>query len=69
MTLMDDLRGRLANRVLLTMDSHKAYLEAVEESFDSDVDHAMLVELYDEPKGTVYEGTTALANAAEQSGL
>lgn len=28
--LMDDLRGRLVNRVQLTTDGHKAYLEAVE---------------------------------------
>ncbi len=27
---MDDLRSRLANRVQLTTDGHKAYLEAVE---------------------------------------
>ena len=27
---MDDLRGRLANRVQLTSDGHRAYLEAVE---------------------------------------
>jgi hypothetical protein len=27
--LMDDLRGRLANRVQLTTDGHKAYLNAL----------------------------------------
>jgi transposase-like protein len=27
--LMNDLRGRLANRVQLTTDGHKAYLQAV----------------------------------------
>lgn len=45
---MDDLRGRLANRVQLTTDGHKAYLEAVEEAFGADVDYAMLVKLYGE---------------------
>src|ERR1039458_4468139 len=30
---MDDLRDRLANRVQLTSDGHKAYLEAVEGGF------------------------------------
>jgi transposase-like protein len=30
--LMDDLRDRLANRVQLTTDGHKAYLQAVEEA-------------------------------------
>jgi IS1 family transposase len=44
--LMDDLRSRLANRVQLTTDGHKAYLQAVEEAFGADIDYAMLVKLY-----------------------
>ena len=40
---MDDLRSRLANRVQLTTDSHKAYLEAVEGAFGGDVDYAHLI--------------------------
>jgi IS1 family transposase len=47
--LMDDLRGRLANRVQLTTDGHRAYLQAVEEAFGADVDYGMLVKLYGEP--------------------
>src|SRR3954451_17115323 len=47
--LMDDLPGRLANRVQLTTDGHKAYLSAVEEAFGADVDYGMLVKLYGEP--------------------
>jgi IS1 family transposase len=47
--LMDDLRGRLANRVQLTTDGHKAYLQAVEDAFGADIDYAMLVKLYGEP--------------------
>jgi IS1 family transposase len=43
---MDDLRDRLANRVRLTSDGHKAYLEAVEGAFGADVDCAQLVKLY-----------------------
>src|SRR6202049_2827446 len=43
---MDDLRSRLANRVQLTSDGHKAYLEAVEGAFGADVDYAQLVKLY-----------------------
>src|SRR6266700_2821512 len=43
---MDDLRDRLANRVQLTSDGHKAYLEAVEGAFGGDVDYAMLVKIY-----------------------
>ena len=48
---MDDLAGRLATRVQLTTDGHKAYLEAVEGAFGADVDYAMLVKLYGEPIG------------------
>jgi hypothetical protein len=43
---MDDLASRLANRVQLTSDGHKAYLEAVEAAFGSDIDYATLVKLY-----------------------
>jgi len=43
---MDDLRDRLANRVQLTSDGHKAYLEAVEGAFGGDIDYAMLVKMY-----------------------
>src|SRR5487761_886132 len=43
---MDDLASRLANRVQLTSDGHKAYLEAVEGAFGADIDYAMLVKVY-----------------------
>ena len=43
---MDDLAGRLANRVQLTTDGHSAYLSAVEGAFGLDVDYAMLVKVY-----------------------
>ncbi len=43
---MDDLRSRLANRVQLTSDGHKAYLEAVEGAFGGDIDYAMLIKMY-----------------------
>jgi IS1 family transposase len=43
---MDDLKSRLANRVQLTSDGHKAYLEAVEGAFGGDVDYAQLVKIY-----------------------
>jgi len=46
MIFMDDLASRLANRVQLTSDGHKAYLEAVEGAFGSDIDYAMLVKIY-----------------------
>jgi IS1 family transposase len=46
MAFMDDLRSRLANRVQLTSDGHRAYLEAVEGAFGGDVDYAQLVKLF-----------------------
>jgi hypothetical protein len=43
---VSDLKERLANRVQLTTDGHKMYLEAVEQAFGADVDYAMLVKFY-----------------------
>jgi IS1 family transposase len=43
-----DLSGRLANRVQITSDGHRAYLEAVEAGFGGDVDYAQLIKLYGE---------------------
>lgn len=45
---MNDLASRLANRVQLTTDGHRAYLDAVEGAFGIDVDYAQLVKLYGE---------------------
>ena len=42
-SFMQDLAGRLANRVQLTSDGHRAYLTAVEDAFGANVDYAMLV--------------------------
>lgn len=44
--LMNDIKSRLANRVQLTTDGLKAYLEAIEDAFGSDIDYAQLVKLY-----------------------
>ena len=43
-----DLAPRLVNRVQLTTDGHKVYLDAVEQAFAWDVDYAMLVKHYGE---------------------
>jgi IS1 family transposase len=43
---IDDVAERLANRVQLTSDGHKAYLEAVEDVFGADVDYAQLIKIY-----------------------
>ena len=48
---MLDVADRLANRVQLTTDGHKAYLEAVEGAFGAEVDYAMLVKLYGDVPG------------------
>jgi|SRR5579863_955168 len=50
--LMGELAGRLSNRIQLTTDGHRVYVEAVERAFGSEVDYAMLVKLYDnDPTG------------------
>lgn len=49
---MHDLAGRLANRVQLTTDGHRAYLTAVEDAFGANIDYAMLNKIY----GNVPEG-------------
>lgn len=61
---MDDLRDRITNRVQLTTDGHKAYLEAVEHSFGADVDYAQLVKLYGEAPGN-REGLYSLAKCTD----
>ena len=46
MDFLLDLGPRLRNRVQVTTDGHKPYLEAVEAAFGKDVDHAMLITFY-----------------------
>jgi IS1 family transposase len=41
-----DLAGRLRNRVQITTDGHRPYIEAIETAFGRDVDYAMLVKVY-----------------------
>lgn len=43
---INDLAARLKNRVQLSTDGHKPYLEAVESAFGSEIDYAMLVKIY-----------------------
>ncbi len=43
---MYDVAKRLARKVQLTTDGHKAYLDAVDDAFGGDIDYAMLVKLY-----------------------
>jgi IS1 family transposase len=48
---VDDLKGRLTNRVQLTTDGHVVYLVAVEQTFGADVDYAMLIKIYGKDHG------------------
>lgn len=43
---MEDCAKRIGNRVQITTDGHKAYLEAVENAFGADIDYAMLQKIY-----------------------
>jgi IS1 family transposase len=63
--LMDDLAKRLANRVQLTTDGHKAYLEAVEGAFGADIDYAILNKIY----GTAPEAARGRYSPAECIGI
>ncbi len=45
---MEDLASRLANRVQLTTDGLKCYLNAVKNAFGNDIDYAMLIKIYGE---------------------
>ena len=50
--LLHDVAARLSNRVQLTTDGHKMYLEAVNDAFGADVDFAQLVKVYgNDPEG------------------
>jgi hypothetical protein len=69
MAFMDDLRSRLANRVQLTTDGHKAYLKAVDEAFGIDVDYAQLVKLYGEGPKTEARYSPAVCVGARKDNI
>lgn len=43
---MKDVASRLANKVQLTTDGHRVYLDAVDKAFGNEVDFAQLVKIY-----------------------
>jgi IS1 family transposase len=45
-SFIQDLAGRLANRIQLTTDGHRVYVDAVDSAFGTDIDYAMLVKIY-----------------------
>ena len=52
MDFLLDLAPRLRNRVQITTDGHKPYIEAVEAAFGKDVDYAMLIKVYGQDPDT-----------------
>jgi len=46
---MDDLAGRLKNRIQLSSDAMGAYADAVERAFGADIDYAQIVKEYSSP--------------------
>lgn len=56
---MSDVATRLANRIQLTSDGLKAYLNAVEEAFGGDIDYATLIKLYGPEKAEPKEPVAA----------
>ena len=60
---MKDVASRLNNRVQLTTDGHKIYLEAVERAFGSDIDFSQIVKIYGadpKPENTRYSPAKCL---------
>jgi IS1 family transposase len=62
---MQDVAGRLANRVQLTTNAHRPYLDAVEDAFGANIDYSVLVKLY----GTAPESASGRYSPAECIGI
>jgi len=49
---MEDLSSRLVNRVQLSSDALRAYVDATEQAFGADVDYGQIIKIYEaEPVG------------------
>jgi IS1 family transposase len=49
---LQDVAGRLSNRIQLTTDGHRMYLTAVPDAFGNQIDYAQLVKVYgNDPEG------------------
>jgi hypothetical protein len=59
---MDDCASRIRNRVQITTDGHRAYLDAVENAFGADIDYAQLQKIYGAPSenDTCYSPATCI---------
>ncbi|CAL4868265.1 IS1 family transposase ISOba3 [Asticcacaulis sp. MM231] len=67
MVVLDDLRCRIANRVQLITDGHKAYLQAVEGAFGGDIDYAQLLQIYSQAQGPAGRYSPAKFTAAKKT--
>ncbi len=63
---IQDLANRLANRVQLTTDGHKVYLNAVVDAFANDIDYAMLIKIYGESSEGEKRYSPAVCAGCEQ---
>ncbi len=66
-SLMHDLRSRLSNRVQITTDGYRAYVDAVEGSFGRDVDYAQLIKVYDNRDEVTGVNRTVLSGSPDPS--
>ncbi len=63
---INDLKARLANRIQLSTDGHKMYLNAVEKVYGSEIDYAQLVKLYGQDLETEKRYSPAKCIGAEK---
>ncbi len=64
---MHDLAGRFKNRIQLTTDGHKPYVQAVEDAFGSDIDYAQLIKIYGEGPKTAARYSPAQCMGARKA--
>lgn len=64
---MCDIKSRLNNKVQLTAEGHKAYLNAVPDAFSSKTDYSMLIKIYGEATGA--NGTERKYSLGECTGF
>ena len=48
-----NLQSRLVGRVQITTDGHKGYIEAIQQTFNDEVDYSQLVKMFDRPPKVV----------------
>ncbi len=65
---LSDLKDRLAHRVQLTSDGHRAYFHAVEDVFGTEIDFAMLQKIYGAaPEGPQVRYSPAICMGAKKA--